>query len=136
MNRDRLAADLIRDEDERLKPYVDTVGKITIGVGRNLTDVGISQPESRILLQNDINAVLADLDRRAGFWRGMSEGRQLAIANMAFNLGGPRLSGFKLMLAGLEVGDYESAAREALSSKWAQQVGERAQRIAKLYREG
>ncbi|WP_232034153.1 glycoside hydrolase family protein [Mycoavidus cysteinexigens] len=43
-----------RDEGERFKPYFDTVGKITIGVGRNLTDGSVSQGECELLLQNDI----------------------------------------------------------------------------------
>lgn len=40
-----LLSELSRDEGRRLKPYLDTVGKTTIGVGRNLTDVGISEDE-------------------------------------------------------------------------------------------
>ena len=31
------------NEGLRSKPYVDTVGKVTIGVGRNLTDRGLSE---------------------------------------------------------------------------------------------
>ncbi len=52
--------------------------------------------------------------------------------NMCFNLGWPRLSSFKKMLAALQVKDYETAAREALNVRWAQQVGGRAQRIAHM----
>ena len=36
------------------KPYKDTVGKLTIGVGRNLDDVGIGEEEAEVLLRNDI----------------------------------------------------------------------------------
>lgn len=45
---------LVRDEGLRLHPYIDSVGKLTIGVGRNLTDMGISQAETEMLLSNDI----------------------------------------------------------------------------------
>jgi lysozyme len=54
---------------------------------------------------------------------------------MALNLGWPRLSAFRNMLAALQAMDYATAAREALDSKWAKQVGARAERIAALYRE-
>ena len=53
---------------------------------------------------------------------------------MAFNLGWPRLSRFKNMIEALKAGDYGRAADEALDSKWADQVGTRAERIATVYR--
>ena len=66
----------------------------------------------------------------------LSPNRQRALVDMAFNLGRTRLAGFKAMWAALERGDYHAAAVEALNSKWARQVGPRAQRIAKMIREG
>lgn len=131
-----LQNDLIRDEGLVLKPYVDTVGKITIGVGRNLTDRGIGRAEALMLCANDVAAAAGDLDRNVPWWRGLSEGRQRALLNMAFNLGWPRLSRFKVMLVALEVGDFVSAERESLDSAWAKQVGPRAARIADLFKEG
>jgi len=131
-----LITDLMRDEGVRLKPYVDTVGKWTIGVGRNLTDRGILRSEAEVMLRNDIAIVADDLDVNVPWWRTLSPNRQLALANMTFNMGWPRLSGFKVMLAALEHGDFESAATECLNSKWAAQVGERATRISDLIKEG
>lgn len=136
MNIARVKAELCRDEGERLKPYRDGVGKLTIGVGRNLDDVGITAAESGVLLENDIAAAAAGLDRALPWWRGLSEARQRALLNMAFNLGVSRLRGFRGMLAALEAGDCERAAAEALDSRWASQVGARAQRIAAMIREG
>lgn len=49
-----LLAELSRDEGRRLKSYLDTVGKTTIGVGCNLTDVGIAESECDLLLENDV----------------------------------------------------------------------------------
>jgi lysozyme len=49
-----LLEQLKRDEGLRLKPYVDTVGKVTIGYGTNLTD-GIDQGEAEYLLSNRLN---------------------------------------------------------------------------------
>lgn len=134
MNHETLHADLIRDEGIRLKPYTDSVGKLTIGIGRNLDDRGISLLEAKQLLENDIAAVVEELDNRLGWWKGLSEPRQRALANMAFNMGVPRLLGFEKMLRALEAGDGEKAALEALDSRWARQVGDRAQRIAELLR--
>lgn len=134
MNRDKLISDLVRDEGLRTDIYVDTVGKLTIGCGRNLTDNGILKQEAMLMLGNDIDNVEAELDHRVPWWRGMPVDAQLALANMCFNLGWPRLSKFKNMLRHLEDGLYDSAADEALDSKWSKQVGDRARRVSELIR--
>jgi lysozyme len=131
-----LKRDLAWDEGVRLKPYRCTAGRLTIGVGRNLDDVGITAEEADYLLENDLGRATADLDRALPWWRGLSEARQRALANMAFNMGLGRLLGFKAMLAALRAGRWEEAAAEALDSAWAQQVGPRAARIAATIREG
>lgn len=131
----KLTEDLIRDEGLKTEPYVCTAGKLTIGVGRNLAD-GISKAEALFLLSNDILAVTRELDKAIPWWLTLSEPRRRALANMAFNMGVPRLLGFKNMLAAMERGDFARAAAEALDSQWACQVGERAKRIAALIREG
>ena len=133
---ERLIADLIRDEGVRLMPYRDTVGKLTIGVGRNLDDRGITDHEAGVMLATDVDVVCMELDARAPWWRGMKSSAQLGLANMCFNMGWPRLSKFQNMLSALKKGDCETAATEALNSQWARQVGSRATRIAYLYRSG
>lgn len=129
MNTERLIDQLIRDEGLKLKPYTDTVGKLTIGIGRNLDDVGISESEARYMLKNDISKVLAELTKQNWF-NGLDEPRQVAIANMAFNLGVEGLLGFKNMIDCLKCGKFKLASEHALASKWAGQVGARARRIA------
>ena len=136
MQINQIISDLERDEGVRLKPYLDTVGKTTIGVGRNLTDNGITAAEARVLLQNDLFRVANELDRVAPWWREMSQLRQNALVNMAFNLGLPRLLTFKKMMLALENGNFETAWAEAMGSKWAAQVGERANRIADSFIKG
>src|SRR5574341_784631 len=74
-----LMAELKRDEGVRLKPYRDTVGKLTIGAGRNLDDKGISAVEATILLANDIEEVCAALDAELAWWRDLDGVRQRAI---------------------------------------------------------
>ncbi len=135
-DKEQLIRDLIRDEGLSLKIYECPAGKLTIGVGRNLEDRGISEDEAGYLLKNDIVGVLDDLDRNISWWRVLGQPQRLALANMCFNLGWPRLSRFKNMLAALKAGDTEKAASEALDSLWAEQVGARAKRIADQMRVG
>jgi lysozyme len=123
--RDQLAI----DEGLRLKPYHDTVGKLTIGVGRNLDDEGISNAEAMQLLDNDIAGHVADLDRELPWWTRLDDARQLVLANMCFNLGITRLLLFKKMLDHLARGEHEAAAGEMMNSKWANDVGPRATRL-------
>lgn len=129
-----LKNELIFDEGLQLKPYRDSVGKLTIGVGRNLDDMGITANEAHLLLENDIERAMADLDHNVTWWRHLPDTVQRGMVNMVFNLGWPRFSGFRKMLRALEARDFEEAAREALDSKWAEQVGARAERISKLFR--
>jgi lysozyme len=134
-----LQNELIRDEGLKLSAYQDSLGYWTIGVGR-LIDARkggkISEREARILLGNDIVSRASELDAALPWWKGLSDGRQRAILNMAFNLGVPGLLGFRGMLAAMQAGDWEAASREALNSKWATQVGQRANRVAVLILEG
>ena len=136
MNTDALAAQLTIDEGKRSKPYTDTVGKTTIGVGRNLTDVGISDDEISLLLTNDIKRVCDLLDENISWWRDMSEARQQVIANMCFNMGINGLLGFKNTLEAMQEGRYDAAANGMLASLWARQTGDRAQRLAEAMRNG
>jgi lysozyme len=133
---DTLLAELRRDEGVRLKPYRCTAGKLTIGVGRNLDDVGISSDEADALLRNDVARVCSDLDARIPWWRGLDEVRQRVLVNMGFNLGISGLLGFKNTLRAVETGDYLGAAQGMLASKWAKQVGPRAERLALMMRDG
>lgn len=134
MNRDRLIEDLKRDEGMRTNLYRDTVGKQTIGVGRNIDDRGISIAEAEFMLANDIDNVEAELNFKIPWWVNMPADAKRALANMCFNIGWPRLEGFQKMLAALKDGNYPKAADEALDSRWAGQVGARAERIAALIR--
>lgn len=130
MDIDQLKQDLMRDEGTRLKLYKDSVGKLTIGTGRNLDDVGITADEAAYLLNNDIANVTQTLNKAFPWWAALSESRQRALANMTFNMGFSKLLGFRQMLAALQSGDYMEASKQALDSEWARQVGDRAHRIA------
>lgn len=129
-------AQLPIDEGMRSMPYKDSVGILTIGVGRNLQAKGLHPDEIALLLQNDIAE--ADKAARAVFpaFDTLSEPRKAVLVIMAFNLGQARLAGFVNTLGAIADGRWDDAAEGMLASKWAVQVGARAQRLAKAMREG
>lgn len=136
MDLDVLKAELVRDEGLRLKAYRDSVGKLTIGVGHNLDDVGITYAAAMQMLEDDILDVMGQMDAQIEWWATLDDARQRVLANMAFNLGIKGLLGFQHMLAAAKVGNFEEAAEQMLSSKWATQVGARAVRLAQMMRTG
>lgn len=130
-----LTAQLMRHEGVELKPYRDTVGKLTIGVGRNLDDKGITKDEALIMLQNDISEVIESLETM-DFFNRCNEVRKIVLANMAFNLGIAGLLKFKKMIAAINADNYQLAANEMLDSKWSRQVKQRANELAEMMVEG
>jgi lysozyme len=126
---------LKRDEGVRLFPYRDTVGKWTIGAGRNLDDVGISPDEVDYLLRNDIRRAEVEA-RKYPWYAGLNEVRKAVILSMIFNLGAAGFAGFKNTHASIAAGNYEDAASRMLMSKWASQTGNRAIRLAQMMRTG
>lgn len=133
--RDTLRADLDRDEGTRAKPYRDTVGKLSIGRGRNLDDVGLRPDEIEYLFKNDVaQAVKTARAFFSGFNR-LTPNRKAVLCNMAFNLGS-RMEGFKRLRAALTAKNYETAAAEMMASTWAKQVGLRAVRLSQLMKKG
>lgn len=126
---------LIEHEGLRLKPYRCPSGKLTIGIGRNLEDVGITKAEAMFLLANDIKRVSAELNAFDWF-KGLDPVRQLVLMDMCFNLGLSNLLKFKKMISALERGDYDKAHVEMLDSLWATQVGSRAWKLAKMMKHG
>lgn len=136
LDRDRLAAQLRKHEGTRLLPYIDTVGKITIGVGRNLDDVGISNDEATYLLNSDIDRTVKGLLARFPWVLELDPVRQCVLVNMAFNMGVPGLAGFTQTLQAIREKRYKEAAEHMLQSKWSQQVGQRAVELANQMRTG
>ncbi|WP_175981457.1 glycoside hydrolase family protein [Burkholderia sp. BCC1630] len=131
----KLKAELTRDEDRRYRIYTDTVGKVSGGIGRNLTDKGFRDNEIDLMYQNDIAETEAWLDRNLSWWRSLDPVRQRVLMNMAFNMQG-KLLGFRNFLAAAQRGDWSKAAAEMLDSLWARQVGDRAKRLASMMRSG
>jgi lysozyme len=131
-----LVEQLVLHEGLRLTPYVDTVGKITIGIGRNLTDRGITEAQAYAWLDEDIAVAVRELTARFPWFAALDEIRRRVLIDMHINLGMQRLKGFRQFLGYVEAQDYRKAAEEMLASRWATQVGGRATRLAGMMRTG
>jgi lysozyme len=143
---------LILHEGVRLKPYDDKTGKtvrpgdelqgkLTIGVGRNLTDRGISTSEMNTLLNADI--LKAEAAARAyDFYADLGEPRQAVVVSMIFNLGVAGFAKFRRTHKLIRAGKYEQASMEMVTDRhgntnpWAEQVGDRALHLAQIMRTG
>lgn len=133
--RQKLVEQLMLHEGVRAKPYMDSVGKITIGCGRNLSDVGLSDEEIFVLLNNDIDAVIHDLDAFPWF-TSLDPIRQRVLCDLRFNLGPVRLRGFKMLLRAMSEADHPAAAHALQHSLWYSQVGTRGPRLVNMLRTG
>ena len=134
--KDKLKEQLIDHEGLRLKPYMCTAGKLSIGVGRNLDDNGITKDEALYLLDNDIENALSDCQTLIQGFNAIDDVRKIALIDMMFNLGYNRMSKFIKMLTAIKCGDWEEASKQALDSRWAKQVGRRAEKIAEQLHKG
>jgi lysozyme len=131
----RLIAMLQRHEGLRLKPYKCTAGKLSIGYGRNLDDMGISEVEAMVMLRNDIEQCYRELEMFSWF-SDLDQVRQEALVDMLFNLGLPTFLEFKKTLKHVAEHSWSMAAAEMLNSKWARQVGSRAEELAYMIETG
>ena len=136
MNLTNLVDTLARHEGVRRLVYEDSLGVLTIGVGRNLQDVGLSDDEIYYLLKNDIRRCETELDNAFRWYKDLDQVRQEAMINLCFNVGITKLRKFKLALRAMEARDYNDAADEFLDSLWATQVGQRAVEVAEMIRTG
>ena len=122
--------------------YRDTVGKTTIGVGRNIDaddGLGLSMQEVEYLLGNDIERVEQELVGALPWTIDLlviDSPRFDALVDLCFNLGLPRFLNFVKALDACADEDWERAADEFMDSRWAKQVGNRAVEITEMIRTG
>lgn len=126
---------LKRHEGLRLKPYLCTADQLTIGYGRNLESMGISRYEAEVMLVSDIERCYNELEV-FGWFVGLDVVRQEAMVDLLFNLGLPRFLRFKKMINHLSNKEYSQAAAELLNSRYAIQVGDRANELAYMLERG
>lgn len=135
-NRKKLRELLFDSEDYKQFPYTDTTGHLTIGIGRNLTDRGISLDESLYMLDNDVAYFTSRLTINLDFFQELSQARQTVLISMCFNLGVIGLLNFKRMITALREKDYNQAAEEIIDSKAHNQTGDRYEKLAEIMRNG
>lgn len=123
-------------EGYRQFAYQDTVGKLTVGIGRNLEDKGVTETEALMMLDNDIAYFIDRLQIQLPFFNGLDEVRRAVLINMCFNLGINGLLCFVKTLKLIDERKYNLAADEMLNSKWATQVGDRAIELSDMMKTG
>ena len=131
-----LQALLIKHEGLRLKPYLCTAGKTTIGVGRNLSDNGVTEAEAMAMLDRDIAVTVSALRDEFLWFADLDRTRKDAVISLGFNMGIRKLGTFKRFIAAMVAKEYETAAAEILDSADATQVGKRAIELAGMIRTG
>ena len=123
---DKVKDMLVRHEGLMCTLYQCSADKTSIGVGRNLTDNGISEDEAMYLLENDIDRVIKNLDKHWSVWRSFPEKAQMVCIDLVFNLGINGFMNFRRTRALMEMGMWLEASEELLDSKYAIQTPNRA----------
>jgi len=134
----KLIEQLKRHEGVRTHAYKCSADMVTVGVGRNIDEnggLGLSEDEIEYLLENDVKRCKKELIALPWFVE-IDSVRQDALVNLCFNLGMTRLLGFENALTAMSVGDYDLAADEFMDSRWAKQVGYRAEEVCTMIRTG
>ncbi len=117
-------------------------GTLSIGFGHTGTDVFPGQvcteAQADAWLHSDLNVASLAAASVVGsdVWPTLTDARQAALTDMAYNMGRHRFSGFINMLAAIRAEEWDQAGEEALKSKWAKQVPYRAAYDAFLIRTG
>lgn len=127
---------LVKHEGYKQFPYKDSVGKITIGIGRNLSDRALETTIIDEMFENDIDYFFKFLSDKLYWFNQLNDNRKIAIIDMCFNLGTIKFLTFKKMFLCLECHDWEGAYNQIISSDYAKEVGKRAQDIANIILKG
>lgn len=135
---------LIEHEGMRDKPYQDTKGIWTVGVGHNM-NVPLSRSAILHILEDDKRDAINDCLHHFPWFADLDDTRKMAMISLRFNLGLGGLLGFRKFLYYMEMGHYTSAADELLyntaadgkrtPTKWSVEVkAKRANDIANMIR--
>lgn len=120
-------------EGSRSKPYTDTVGKLTIGIGHNLSDKGLRPDEIKLIFDHDLQDAWDECAKHPWFL-ALTEARKAACLDLMFNIGPSRFRGFLKFIAAMNAKDYNTAAYELIDSAWFREVGSRGVHLVDLIR--
>ena len=136
---DRLREELKIDEGCKYEVYLDHLGLPTFGIGHLITDkdpehqMGMGTPVNEIRVneafEQDVHVTLGECRKLFDDWDNLPEEVRLITANMMFNMGRPRLSGFKKFRAAIANNDWQECAVQMEDSRWHKQVTNRANRL-------
>lgn len=139
MNLEQLRQEIEIDEGVKYEIYLDHLGLPTCGIGHLIVEgdeeygqeVGTAVSEERVaeLFDQDVQITIGECEKLYEGFSELPEEVQHILANMMFNMGRPRLSGFKKFNAAVEAGEWEEAAEEMIDSRWYRQVTNRADRL-------
>ncbi len=135
----KLTRQIMTDEGFSKTLYQCTEGFNTIGYGRNLDSKGLSETEAKMLFQNDLKAVILNVQNEFDFtkwFKKLSLARKEVLYQMAYQMGFAGLLEFAAMFSWLETGNYDKAADEMTNSQWHRQTPLRCQRLARQMRTG
>ena len=145
MNIDKLREELKIDEGVKYEIYLDHLDLPTFGIGHLVlpsdpecgAEIGTPVSENRVneCFASDTNSVLKDCKLLFPSFEVLPEEVQLIIANMMFNMGRPRMSGFKKFIAAIEISNWQEAANQMIDSRWYNQVTNRAKRLVDRMRQ-
>lgn len=130
---------MLEDEEGfRARPYQDTKGLWTVGIGfclertyitpqawkhlldNKLIDVSLSKEGAEYLARERMDVLTVGVSRLfAHSWHALNETRRDVLLSMAYQMGLEGLAEFKKMRAAIDRGDFAEAAKEGLDSKWA-----------------
>ena len=130
----------IRDHEGFIaKPYLDSLGKATIGYGHLITDEDnfeldkeYSKDELLQLFEKDFEKAQMGADQLVGHIQELHIEAKNVITEMVFQLGTMGVRKFKNMIAALEARDYQRASLEMLDSRWHAQTTNRCESLSKI----
>ena len=144
MKLEQLRLEIEADEGVKYEIYLDHLGLPTCGIGHLVVEgdeeygqeVGTPVSEERVseLFEQDVQVTLDECERLYSGFSELPEEVQHILANMMFNMGRPRLSGFKKFNAAIEAGEWQEASEEMIDSRWYRQVTNRAERLVQRMR--
>ncbi len=139
MDIEQLRETLKVDEGVKYEIYKDHLGYPTFGIGHLIVEsdeeygqsvgTGVHLDRVNEAFDEDVSVMIDEAKKLFPDLEDLPEEAQQVIVNMTFNMGRPRLSKFKKFIAGVNAGDWEKAAVEMMDSRWAKQVGSRAERL-------
>lgn len=148
VNLKRLEERVMKDEGYRGNAYLDDIAvppTWTVGYGTTrLPGVGpvksgdyLSPEDAKRLLRGDLFGAILDAESLFSRFHEMNSVRQEVLANMAYQLGGPRLAKFRKLVTASDRLDYQTMAEEMIDSLWYRaQSGHRGQRLVAAMRTG